>query len=163
MKPQPFSGKNAFSLLLLCLIGAGLNMLPAPFQSEGTIAFGFAPAVYIALAYPLRVVLPTLAIISLPVFLAQSAVVDEVGLVLLPLMIALLRSRGDTFRVLKTGMYYWSAILIPPLLVEYYFLFPGEPVIIITAAMVTWLSGIFSLLAGHFLYVGYSLYGRAKK
>lgn len=162
MKSQPVSGNSALSLLLFCLIGAGLNMLPAPFQSEGTIAFGFAPAVYIALAYPLRVVIPSLAIISLPVFLTQSAIVDIAGLVLLPLIIALLSNRGDTFRVLKTGMYYWSVILIPPLLVEYYFRFPAEPVIIMTAAMVTWLSGIFSLLAGHFVYVGYSLYGRAK-
>ncbi|WP_414829582.1 ATP-binding protein [Alteromonas sp. H39] len=162
MKRQLISGKNAFSLLLLCLVGAGLNMLPAPFQTEGTIAFGFAPAVFIALAYPLRIVIPSLAIISLPVFLTQSAVVDEVGLALLPLMIALLSNRGDTFRVLKTGMYYWSAILIPPLLVEYYLRFPAEPVIIVTAAMVTWLSGMFSLLAGHFVYVGFSLYGRAK-
>lgn len=162
MKPHKISGKNAISLLFLCLLGAGLNMLPAPFQSEGTIAFGFAPAIFIALVYPLRYVIPSLAIISLPVFMTQSALADELGLVLLPLMIALLSYRQDTFKALKVGIGYWSAIVIPPLLIEYYLRFPAEPAIIITGAMVTWLSGIFSLVAGHFVYVGYSLYGKTK-
>ncbi|MCU7553246.1 ATP-binding protein [Alteromonas sp. ASW11-19] len=156
--PRLFGIRPVLWLLLLTALGAALNSLPAGFESQGLVAFGFAPAVCIALAGRLRYLLPALVIISLPLVWRAAPLLDVLGLIGLPILVSLFCFRKPVFSQLRTGMGLWSLLLIPMLLVQYYLQFPGQPVTMVTAIMVTWLSGAFAFLLGHFLYIGFHLY-----
>lgn len=140
--------------LLLATGGAALNMLPEPFVTQGVAIFGLGAAVLAALLLPYTLAIPVTLIVCAPVWYRFSDWTVIALLTFLPLLISGLCYRRDFFRSLVVGCVWWSCLAIPVLLVYYNYMYPEDWVVQVASSLVTWLSGMFAVLSGHFAYTG---------
>ncbi len=165
MKNSRFSFSFSWSLALeaciVCILGVGLCAIPAPFDSSGLAVFGVGAAVYAALRFSPYVSIPMALIISLPLWLAEGSIVGKESLSLLPIVLALFGYQKSLKHVIKIGAGFWSIVFLPILVLEHS-LYEGENInVMFSGVLVTWVSGVFGLVTGHFAYL--ALHGLKRK
>ena len=152
-----FSWSLALKAFLVCLVGVGINVLPAPFDSSGIAVFGYGAAVYAALRFTPYLSIPIALLISAPVWFGDGSIVGKESLTLLPIVISLFGYHKSLKQVIKIGAGFWSFVFVPILVLEHYFNNGADNSeslnIIMSGVMVTWLSGAFGLVTGHFVYL----------
>tara|TARA_X000001388_G_scaffold25462_1_gene17770 strand:- start:1560 stop:4391 length:2832 start_codon:yes stop_codon:yes gene_type:complete len=150
----------AFHLFFVSVLGAGLNALPAPFDSTGTSVFGVGAGVYAALRFAPKLAIPVILLISLPLWLSDGSIVGKESLTLLPIVVSLFGYQKSLKQVTKVGAGFWSIVFLPILILEHALFESTQFPIMFSGALVTWVSGVFGLVSGHFSYVainGFSL------
>ena len=70
-----------------------------------------------------------------------------------PLLVNALSNKADALSPLKLGIGWWSALILPVYIVFAYATYSGSPTMAFTAYSITWISGIFSCLSGHLLFM----------
>ncbi|MDO6568946.1 ATP-binding protein [Alteromonas sp. 1_MG-2023] len=150
---QPWSLTLALHLLLIAITGIALNAVPAPFESSGIAVFGIGAGVYAALRFPPTVAIPIALIISIPLWLFHSSIVGRESLSLLPIVVSLFGYQKSLRQVIKVGAGFWSLIFLPILVLEHAFYEADQPAMMFSGVLVTWVSGVFGLIAGHFIYL----------
>ena len=148
-----FSPSLMLHIFITFVIGAGLNTLSAPFYSSGIAAFGMGAAIYGALRFPPRYAIPLTLLISLPLWVSNNGVIGKETLSLLPIAISLFAYEGSIKRVLKIGAGGWTLVFLPILLLEHAIYDSDLPSVMFSGLLVTWVSGAFGLVSGHFAYV----------
>ena len=148
-----FSPFLMLHLFITCVIGAGLNSLSAPFYSTGIAAFGMGAAIYGALRFPSRYSIPLTVLISLPLWVGNNGVIGKETLTLLPIVISFLAYEGSIKRVLRVGAGGWTLVFLPILLLEHAVYDSDLPSVMFSGLLVTWVSGAFGLISGHFAYI----------
>ncbi|WP_421133437.1 ATP-binding protein [Alteromonas sp. A079] len=148
-----FSPSLMLHLFITCVIGAGLNSLSAPFYSTGIAAFGMGAAIYGALRFPSRYAIPLTVLISLPLWVGNNGVIGKETLTLLPIVISFLAYEGSIKRVLRVGAGSWTLVFLPILLLEHAVYDSDLPSVMFSGLLVTWVSGAFGLISGHFAYI----------
>ncbi len=146
-------GKHLLKACALILLGACVNLLPEPIDSQGVVFFGGGFAVTVALLYSVRLtVLATVVVYGILLLKGHDwpLVLFLAGQ---PLLINLLYDRHDTLNPLKVGLGWWSAFTVPIFAVIVASHYSGSPDTALTAYIVTWLSGAFSCLFGHLLFL----------
>ena len=152
-----FSWSLAFQVLIVCALGAGLNALNPPFDSSGIATFGIGAAVYASLRFTPFISIPTALIISLPLWLSEGSIVGKESLTLLPIVLSFFGYDKSLKQVIKVGAGFWSIVFLPILLLEHS-LFDNDNVnMLFSGVLVTWVSGVFGLITGHFAYL--AIYG----
>lgn len=151
------SRSQAFETFLVCLAGVVINILPAPFDSTGTAVFGCGAAVYTVLRFAPYLSIPAALFICSPFWFADGSIVGKVSLTLLPIVISLFGYQKSLKQVIKIGAGFWSVVFVPILVLEHYFNNGANNSeglnIIISGVLVTWISGAFGLVTGHFVYL----------
>lgn len=149
-------GKRARLLLalLLAVMGSALNMLPEPFVTQGIVVFGVGAAVVAALILPYTLSVPVALIVCAPLWYRFSDWIIVALLTFLPLLIGALCYRRNFFRSLIVGGVWWSGLAVPVLLVYYNYMYPEDWLVQVASSLVTWLSGMFAVMSGHFAYTG---------
>ncbi|BFT29004.1 hypothetical protein D210916BOD24_01800 [Alteromonas sp. D210916BOD_24] len=157
MKSSPFSlsWSLAFQILLTCLIGVGLNTLQAPFDSSGIAVFGVGAAVYAALRFPPYLSIPLSLCVSVPLWLGDGSIVGKESLTLLPIVLSVFGYERSLKQVIKFGAGFWSVMFVPILLLEHSLYDNGNINLLISGVLVTWVSGVFGLVTGHFAYLSF--------
>ena len=152
-----FSWSLALKAFLVCLVGVGINVLPAPFDSSGIAVFGYGAAVYAALRFTPYLSIPIALLISAPVWFGDGSIVGKESLTLLPIVISLFGYHKSLKQVIKIGAGFWSVVFVPILVLEHYFNNGADNSeslnIIMSGVLVTWISGAFGLVTGHFVYL----------
>ena len=152
-----FSWSSAFQALLVCALGAGLNGLNPPFDSSGIATFGVGAAVYASLRFSPFLSIPIALIISLPMWLSDGSIVGKESLTLMPIVLSFFGYDKSLRQVIKVGAGFWSIVFLPILLLEHS-LYDGDNVnMLFSGVLVTWVSGVFGLITGHFAYL--AIYG----
>lgn len=146
-------GKYLLSPWVLIAIGACVNLLPEPIDSQGVIFFGGGFAVTVALLCSTRLTLLAIAVVYGVLFLKGHDWTLVLFLAGQPLLMNLLYERQDTLNPLKVGLGWWSAFTVPIFAVLVILHFNSRPDTAFTAYIVTWLSAAFSCLFGHLLFL----------
>lgn len=148
-----FSWHLALEALLVCLVGVVLNAIPAPFDSSGIAVFGVGVSVYAALRFSPFVSIPIALLISMPLWLTEGSIVGKESLTLLPIVLSLFGYKKSLKQVIKIGAGFWSIVFLPVLVLEHS-LYDGDNVnVLFSGVLVTWVSGVFGLITGHFAYL----------
>jgi len=157
LKNSGFSFSLSWSLaleaLVVCLLGAGLCAIPAPFDSSGLAVFGVGAAVYGALRFSPYISIPLALIISLPLWLSPGSIVGKESLTLLPVVLALFGYQKSLKQVIKIGAGFWSIVFLPILVLEHSLYESSNINVMFSGVLVTWVSGVFGLVTGHFAYL----------
>tara|TARA_B100000519_G_scaffold62789_1_gene53285 strand:+ start:1014 stop:3830 length:2817 start_codon:yes stop_codon:yes gene_type:complete len=139
--------------LTLALAGVVVNLIPAPLETGGVVFFGggFAIAAALLLSFSLTLVVSTAVYAVLLVhgndpFMTAFLAVQ-------PLLVNALSNKADALSPLKLGIGWWSALILPVYIVFAYATYSGSPTMAFTAYSITWISGIFSCLSGHLLFM----------
>ena len=148
-----FSPSLMLHIFITFVIGAGLNTLSAPFYSSGIAAFGMGAAIYGALRFSPRYAIPLTLLISLPLWVSNNGVIGKETLSLLPIVISVFAYEGSIKRVLKIGAGGWTLVFLPILLLEHAIYDSDLPSVMFSGLLVTWVSGAFGLISGHFAYI----------
>ena len=143
----------AYHLVIVLAIGIGLNLIPAPFDSSGIVVFGCGAAVYAALRFPPVIAIPVALLISLPLWFLGGSIVGKESLTLLPVVVSLFGYRKSLKRVIKVGAFFWSLVFLPILLLEHALYEADQLSMMFSGVLVTWISGVFGLISGHFIYI----------
>lgn len=140
--------------VLLTLMGVGINLLPAPIESEGVVFFGGGFAVTAALLFSF----PIAAMVAAAIFGALAFNLSEAYVVIFlaiqPLLINLFNNKSDVLAPLKVGIGWWSAVTCPIFVVVAFAAYDYDLITAFTVYSVTWLSSVFSCLFGHLLFIG---------
>ena len=148
-----FSWSLALQALIVCALGAGLNSLDPPFDSTGIATFGMGVAVYASLRFSPLVSIPIALVISLPLWLNEGSIVGKESLTLLPVVLSFFGYDKSLKQVIKVGAGFWSIVFLPILVLEHS-LYDGDNVnMLFSGVLVTWVSGVFGLVIGHFAYL----------
>lgn len=148
-----FSWHLALEALLVCLVGVALNAIPAPFDSSGIAVFGVGVSVYAALRFSPFISIPIALLISMPLWLTEGSIVGKESLTLLPIVLSLFGYKKSLKQVIKIGAGFWSIVFLPVLVLEHS-LYDGDNVnVLFSGVLVTWVSGVFGLITGHFAYL----------
>ena len=148
-----FSWSLAFQVVIACLLGVGLNALQAPFDSTGIAIFGVGVAVYSSLRFSPFISVPLALIISVPLWLNHGSIVGKESLTLLPIVLSLFGYNKSLKQVIRVGAGFWSVVFLPILLLEHS-LYNGDNInMLFSGVLVTWVSGVFGLITGHFAYL----------
>jgi hypothetical protein len=146
-------GKYLLSPWVLIAIGACVNLLPEPIDSQGVIFFGGGFAVTVALLCSTRMtLLATLVVYGVLIIRGHDWPL-VMFLACQPLLVNLLYNCQDNLNPLKVGLGWWSAFTVPIFAVIVVSHSSGSPDTAITVYIVTWLSGAFSALFGHLLFL----------
>ncbi|MCW8090861.1 ATP-binding protein [Alteromonas sp. ASW11-130] len=152
------TAKNILIYLLLVVAGAAANSLAPPIISDGIFAFGVAASIFIALKFPPRYATPAALIIAIPLVL-NHPVFAVAALFLQPLILSVFCSHQKVVKPLIYGGFYWSLLALPIIGLD----FMGEQIEttseLITATIISWLSGTVGLIVGH---IGYCITNRPK-
>ncbi|WP_338456222.1 ATP-binding protein [uncultured Alteromonas sp.] len=140
-------------LLLVVVVGIALNAVPPPFDSSGIAVFGVGVGVYAALRFPPIVAIPIALIICVPLWLTHGSIVGKESLSLLPIVVSLFGYKKSLSRVIKVGAGFWSLIFLPILLLEHALYEADQPTMMFSGVLVTWISGVFGLISGHFVFL----------
>ena len=140
-------------LLLVVAVGSALNAVPAPFDSSGIAVFGVGVGVYAALRFSPIIAIPVALIICVPLWLTHGSIVGKESLSLLPIVVSLFGYRKSLSRVIKVGAGFWSLIFLPILLLEHALYEADQPTMMFSGVLVTWVSGVFGLISGHFVFL----------
>ena len=152
-----FSWSLAFQALLVCIFGAGLNALNPPFDSSGIATFGVGAAVYASLRFSPYLSIPIALLISLPMWLSDGSIVGKESLTLLPIVLSFFGYNKSLRQVIKVGAGFWSIVFLPILLLEHSLYDSDNANMLFSGVLVTWVSGVFGLVTGHFAYL--AIYG----
>ncbi|AXT38117.1 hybrid sensor histidine kinase/response regulator [Alteromonas sp. BL110] len=158
-------GSNSFSIswslalqiLTVCALGAGLNALNSPFDSTGIATFGIGAAVYASLRFSPFISIPIALLISLPLWLNEGSIVGKESLTLLPIVLSFFGYDKSLKQVIKVGAGFWSIVFLPILLLEHSLFDYDNVNMLFSGVLVTWVSGVFGLIIGHFAYL--AIYG----
>ena len=142
-----------FQAILTCILGVGLNALEAPFDSSGIAIFGVSAAVYAAMRFHPLVAIPIALIISVPLWLNEGSIVGKESLTLLPIVLSLFGYQKSLKQVIKVGAGFWSIVFLPILLLEHSLDNSDNINMLFSGVLVTWVSGVFGLVTGHFAYL----------
>lgn len=143
----------ALQAVVACVLGYGINSFAAPFDSAGIAVFGVGVAVYASLRFPPVFSIPIALIISIPLWLEHGSIVGKESLTLLPIVISFFGYNKSLKQVIKIGAGFWSIVFLPILLLEHS-LHNGDNVnMLFSGVLVTWVSGVFGLITGHFAYL----------
>lgn len=145
--------KGLLQALLLAFIGAGINLIPAPIESGGIVFFGGGFAITAALLFSFFRTLAVTAIIYGALLVNSNDYVLIAFLSVQPLLINLLYDKTDVLSPLKLGIGWWSSLTIPVYIVFVYAAYTTAPEMAFMVYSVTWLSGVFSCLFGHLLFL----------
>ena len=139
--------------LALTIAGVAVNLIPAPMETGGVIFLGggFAVTAALLFSFPLTLVVTTAVYAVL--LLDGNDPLMVAFLAMQPLLVNRLASKKDALSPLKLGIGWWSALIIPVFTVVAYATYSGSPIMAFTAYSITWLSGIFSCLFGHLLFI----------
>ena len=139
--------------LALALAGVAVNLIPAPLETGGVVFFGggFAIAAALLLSFSLTLVVSTAVYAVLLVHGNDPFMIAF--LAVQPLLINALSNKADALSPLKLGIGWWSALIVPVYIVFAYATYSGSPTMAFTAYSITWISGIFSCLSGHLLFM----------
>ncbi|WP_269520935.1 ATP-binding protein [Alteromonas sp. BMJM2] len=152
-----FSWSLALEVILLCLVGGFINVLPAPFDSSGIVVFGCGAAVYAALRFTPYLSIPIALLICSPLWFSDGDIIGKECLTLLPIVISLFGYQKSPAQVVKIGGGVWSIVFVPVLLLEHYVdsgaVNHENLNLLISGVLVTWISGAFGLVTGHFVYL----------
>ena len=148
-----FSWLLAFQAIITCLLGVGLNSLDAPFDSTGIAIFGVSAAVYAAMRFHPVLSVPLALIISIPLWLNEGSIVGKESLTLLPIVLSLFGYQKSLKQVIKVGAGFWSIVFLPILLLEHSLDDSDNVNMLFSGVLVTWVSGVFGLITGHFAYL----------
>ncbi|WP_218398176.1 ATP-binding protein [Alteromonas lipotrueae] len=140
-------------LLLVVVVGIALNAVPAPFDSSGIAVFGVGVGVYAALRFPPVIAIPIALVICVPLWLTHGSIVGKESLSLLPIVVSLFGYKKSLSRVIKVGAGFWSLIFLPILLLEHALYEADQPTMMFSGVLVTWVSGVFGLISGHFVFL----------
>ena len=152
-----FSWSSALQALVVCALGAGLNALEPPFDSSGIATFGVGAAVYASLRFSPFLSVPIALIISLPMWLSEGSIVGKESLTLLPIVLSFFGYDKSLRQVIKVGAGFWSIVFLPVLLLEHSLYDSDNVNMLFSGVLVTWVSGVFGLVTGHFAYL--AIYG----
>ncbi|HCS80611.1 MAG TPA: hybrid sensor histidine kinase/response regulator [Alteromonas macleodii] len=148
-----FSWSLALQALLVCVLGAGLNALNPPFDSTGIATFGIGAAVYASLRFSPFISIPIALVVSLPLWLNDGCIVGKESLTLLPIVLSFFGYNKSLKQVIKVGAGFWSIVFLPILVLEHS-LYDGDNAnMLFSGVLVTWVSGVFGLVTGHFSYL----------
>ncbi|MBT3135935.1 response regulator [Alteromonas sp. ALT199] len=148
-----FSWSLAFQALVVCVLGAGLNALNPPFDSTGIATFGIGAAVYASLRFSPFISIPIALLISLPLWLSDGSIVGKESLTLLPIVLSLFGYDKSLRQVIKVGAGFWSIVFLPILMLEHSLYDDDNVNMLFSGVLVTWVSGVFGLITGHFAYL----------
>ncbi|MFC3202069.1 ATP-binding protein [Alteromonas oceani] len=139
--------------LALALAGVAVNLISAPLETGGVVFFGggFAIAAALLLSFSLTLVVSAAVYAVLLVHGNDPFMIAF--LAVQPLLINALSNKADALSPLKLGIGWWSALIVPVYIVFAYATYSGSPTMAFTAYSITWISGIFSCLSGHLLYI----------
>ncbi|GFD69463.1 hypothetical protein KUL106_27260 [Alteromonas sp. KUL106] len=143
----------AFQAIITCALGFGLNTLSAPFDSAGIAVFGVGVAVYASLRFAPIFSIPLGVIISLPLWLNHGSIVGKECLTLLPIVISFFGYDKSIKQVIKVGAGFWSIVFLPILFLEHSLHDDNNINMLFSGVLVTWVSGVFGLITGHFAYL----------
>lgn len=154
----------ALHLVMVCVVGIALNLLPAPFDSTGLSVFGMGAAVYAALRFRPLFAIPISLLISLPLWFLNTVSVSAVSLTFLPIVVSALGYQKSFRVVIRAGVVLWSIIFLPILLFAHavsdlttlsqdHTMHLG---MMLSGVLVTWVSGLFGLISGQFAYVAFN-------
>ena len=145
----------AFQIFLTCLIGIGLNSLKAPFDSTGIAVFGVGAAVYAALRFPPYISIVLSLFVCAPLWLEDGSIVGKESLTLLPIVLSVFGYERSLKQVIKFGAGFWSVVFVPILLLEHSLYDITNINLLISGVLVTWVSGVFGLISGHFAFLSF--------
>ncbi|MDG6096735.1 response regulator [Alteromonas sp. ZYF713] len=139
--------------LALALAGVAVNLIPAPLETGGVVFFGggFAIAAALLFSFSLTLVVSTAVYAVLLVHGNDPFMIAF--LAVQPLLVNALSNKADALSPLKLGIGWWSALIVPVYIVFAYATYSGSPTMAFTAYSITWISGIFSCLSGHLLFM----------
>lgn len=150
---EPWSLPLVFHLVVILVVGIGLNIIPAPFNSSGIAVFGCGAAVYAALRFPPAIAIPMALAISAPLWMMGGSIVGKESLTLLPVVVSLFGYKKPLRQVIKVGTGFWSLVFLPILLLEHALYEADQLGMLFSGVLVTWVSGVFGLISGHFTYL----------
>ncbi len=150
-----FSWSLAFQIFIACIIGVTLNSIEAPFDSTGIAVFGVGTAVYIALRFSPLISIPVSLLISFPLWINDGSIVGKESLTLLPIVLSIFGYEKSLKQVIKIGAGFWSIVFLPILLLEHSLYESGNANAMFSGVLVTWVSGTFGLIIGHFSFLGF--------
>lgn len=145
--------KGLLQAVLLALIGAGINLIPPPIDSGGIVFFGGGFAIAAALLFSFTRTFIVTAIVYGALLVNSSDYVLIIFLAIQPLLINLLYEKGDVLSPLKLGIGWWSSLTVPVYVVFVYAAYSTAPEMAFMVYSVTWLSGVFSCLFGHLMFL----------
>lgn len=143
----------ALNVFIVCLLGAGLNSIPAPFDSAGIAVFGCGAAVYAALRFPPLLSIPMALVISAPIWFSNGSIVGKESLTLLPIVLSFFGYQKSLRQIIKIGGGFWSIVFVPILLLEHALYDTENLNLLLSGVIVTWISGVLGLVSGHFAYL----------
>ena len=139
--------------LALTLAGVVVNLLPAPLESGGVVFFGGGFAIAAALLFSFQLTLLVTTVVYATLLVHGNDPLMIVFLAVQPLLVNALSSKEDVLSPLKLGIGWWSGLILPIYIVFAYATHSASPTMAFTAYSTTWLSGIFSCLFGHLLFL----------
>ena len=130
-----------------------LPSLNPPFDSTGIATFGIGAAVYASLRFSPFISIPIALVVSLPLWLNDGSIVGKESLTLLPIVLSFFGYNKSLKQVIKVGAGFWSIVFLPILVLEHS-LYDGDNAnMLFSGVLVTWVSGVFGLVTGHFSYL----------
>ncbi|MBU2978697.1 hybrid sensor histidine kinase/response regulator [Alteromonas sp. C1M14] len=140
-------------ILLLTVVGCSLNFIPKPFLSEGLTLFGLPVAMLVALLFSPAWAIPAICLILAPSLYQYGVSVPVLLLTALPLAFSLYGYKRHLRQPLKIGLGYFTLVAVPVLLIDYGVRFSGMSLAVISAASITWLGAVMSVLIAHLIYL----------
>lgn len=142
--------------LILSVIGALINLLPAPFNSEAVFAYGFSTCIFIALRYGWRYSTPASLIVSIPLLLQPLSPFPFL-LILHTLFIAYCCYKQSNSRLVTATLSFWLLIAMPVYGMQLVWL--GQPIgfVEIGVFLTNFINALASCLFGHFVFIGISI------
>lgn len=139
--------------LALAIVGAGINLLPAPLESGGVVFFGGGFAITAALLFSFRLTLAVTLVVYSALLIPGNDPLMLFFLAIQPLLVNAMSNKDDVLSPLKMGIGWWSGLILPVYVIFAYAAYSSVPTVAFTAYSITWLSGVFSCLFGHLLFL----------
>lgn len=142
--------------LILSLLGAAINLLPAPFNSDALFAYGFAASTFVAMRYGLRLALLSSLIVAFPLLLF-SLNPFVILLIFQNLLIAYTCYRQSSSRLVSATILYWLFVALPVFGMQLVWF--GESAGIVEAGvfLTNFINALASSLIGHFAFIAVSI------
>lgn len=146
------TGKAMIVTFVLSLVGAGVNMLPAPFSSDAVFAYGFAFSTFIAMRYGVHYALFSSVVVAAPPF-SESFDPFIVLLMVQTLLIAYTCYRQSSSRLVSATLLFWLVVSLPVFGMQMVWF--GQSVGMVEAGifLTNFINALASSLIGHFAFI----------
>lgn len=148
--------KSLSVTLLLSLLGAAINLFPAPFSSDAVFAYGFSTCIFIALRYGWRYSTPASLIVSIPLFLEPLSPFPFL-LIMHTLFIAYCCHGQSNSRLVTATLSFLGLIALPVYGMQLVWL--GQPIgfVEVGVYLTNFINTLASSLIGQFVFIGISI------